>query len=536
MDKKQTTVITLLALGAIILGMLVSSRIWFRLDLSRNQAYTLSEVARNLYREIPETVTITYYLSEKLTRIHPVPGEIRELLQEFSSHSRGRIRLVIQDPVKSATVAAAERLGVLPQQIQTMEKDQASVATVYTGLVIEYLNQTDVLPIVFSTGSLEYDLTSRIRALVRGREREVGVLVAAADKNWSQDFNYLEQTFVQAGYRIRQIPGGAEIPDTLPLLFVFGGVEELDDWALYRINHYVLSGGKALFAVDGVFIDSRADLAARPMNDAGLLSLLAAWGVRVEPKLVLDKAALTIPYRSSTPGGGSQVRLVRYPHWVAVLDKNGNQDHPVSANFGGLDLFWPSPLLLDPPAGVQAEILASSTAEAWRMTKDFVANPDASLLFSREEAQTKGPAVLAAALSGRFPDWFADRPQPTRPGSSESLPERPVQAQESRVLVIGDSDLATGLIQYTQSQRNLDFLLECADWLGNDDDILGIHNRARGSGRLDKISDPVQRARAAGFAQSVNLLFIPLLTGVIGLVRYRARRRGKSRREAAHVV
>jgi len=518
-NKKQTTVITLLALAAIILGLLVSGRLWFRLDLSRNQAYTLSRVARNLYREIPETVTITYYLSEKLTKIHPVPGEIRDLLIEFTTHSRGRIRLVVKDPVKAAAVAAAERLGVLPQQIQTMEKDQASVATVYTGIVIEYLNQTETLPVVFSVDTLEYDLTSRIRTLVRGRERAAGMLVAGADKNWSQDFNYLEQAFSQAGYRVRQIAPGAEIPDDLPILFVFGGVEELDDWALYRINRYVVSGGKVLFAVDGVFVDSRADLAARPMVDAGLLSLLAAWGVRVEPKLVLDKAALTIPYQSQNPAGSRQVRLVRYPHWVAVLEKNGNQDHPVTSNFGGLDLFWPSPLLLEPPAGVTATILASSTADAWRMTKDFAANPDASLLFSREEAQTRGPAVLAAAMSGRFPDWFAERPKPSRAGSSETLPDMPRAAQDSRVLVIGDSDLASGLIQYTQSQRNLVFLLQCADWLGNDEDILAIRNRAPTSGRLDKISDPVQRARAAGFSQLVNLILVPLAVVVIGIAR-----------------
>jgi len=79
----------------------------------------------------------------------------------------------------------------------------------------------------------------------------VGVIVAQADKTWASDYTYLSQALTQAGYQVRQITAGDEIPDTLPELFVFGGAEELDNWALYRIDRYIQEGARSSLALMG---------------------------------------------------------------------------------------------------------------------------------------------------------------------------------------------------------------------------------------------------------------------------------------------
>ncbi len=536
MNKKQTTIITILVLCAIVLGMLVSHRLYVRWDLTRNKAYTLAKVSRELYKEIPEQVTITYYISDKLKSIHPIPGEIIDILKEYVTTSKGKIRLVVQDPVKAGTVMAAERLGVQPQQIQTVEQDQASVATVYTGIVIEYLDKTEVLPVVFSTETLEYDITSRIRMLVREKERKIGILIGDPDKSYSRDFPDLNTALTQAGYTIQQIFKGEEIPVTLSVLFVFGGVENFDDWDLYRIDYFIQSGGKVLFAVDGVYVDYQTGLTARLWEDKGLLRMLANYGVVIEPQLALDKACLILPYQTMSMSGGVQVRLARYPYWITVLDKNGNHDNPITANFSGVDLFWSSPLTLQAPSTVKAEVLFTTTENGWKMTKDFVVNPEMDFLFTAEADQTKGTIPLAAALAGVFPSYFKEKSKPVREGSTIQLPNLPSEGKESRMVVIGDSDLATTLVQYTRSSQNLDFLIQTADWLSNDDDILSIRNRAPQSGRLDAIADPDERARAALFAQIINVVIIPLIVIVVAIVRIVRRQAGSKKKEATNVV
>ncbi|TCW60840.1 Gldg family protein [Treponema sp. J25] len=525
MSKRELTIITVLVIVIGIMGFLVSGRLYVRWDITKNKSYTLSKVSRELYKEIPERVTITYYISDKLKAIHPIPQEIIDLLREYANHSRGRIRLVVQDPVKAGTAAVAEQLGVQPQQIQTVEQDQASVAMVYTGIVVEYLGKTEVMPVVFSLDTLEYDLTSRIRALVSQQERTLGVLIGDSGKLWSRDFGLLDKALTGAGYKIRQVYPGEEIPTNIVALFVIGGVEQLEDWDLYRIDYYLQQGGKVLFAVDGVMVDTQTGMYATARQDKGLLAMLSHYGVTVEKALLLDKACLTIPYQIRSYTGAVQFKLLRYPHWVTILAENGNKSHPVTANFQGIDLYWPSPLTLQAPSGIIATSLCSSSSEAWKMTKEFTVNPEMDYLFTTEQGTTKGQYTVAATLEGTFPSYFKGKPKPVRSGSSLTLPDLPENPKAGRVFVVGDEDLGSTLVQYTQSERNLDFLIQAADWLGNDPEILAIRTRTSQVGRLDRITDPVQRAAVALLAQLINIILIPLAVVIVAVIRIVGRKR-----------
>ena len=531
MTKKQTITITTLTIIAIVLALMVSSRLWFRLDLTKGSTYTISAVSRNLHNEIPDQIRITYYLSDKLKAIHPLPGEIEDLLREYAAFSRGKIRLSVKDPAKADMTSTVEQLGIIPQQIQTMEQDQASLMTIYTGIVIEYLDKVEVLPVVFSLETLEYDLTSRIRSMVRGSSRMLGVIAADYSRSWNEDYRLLQGAYIQAGYQLRLIQQGQDIPDTLPALLVLGGAESLDDIALYQIDRYIRAGGKVLFTVKSVYIDTDANLDARLVEDGGLLAMLSSYGVTVLPEIVMDRSALTMQYQTRSATGMMQIRITRNPQWIRVLGENGNAGHPVSANFGGLDMYWANPLQLHPPQGIEAAGLFTSTADAWSMREPFYTNPEIAYLMDRDAASTKGRKILGASLAGIFPSWFYGLPKPLRAagpagGLSDELPDMPREAQEGRILVIGETDFATSFLSVTGGQRNLDFLVQAADWLCNDDDIIGIRSRAASAGRLDKIVDEEERAAAIRFAQLVNVYLVPLLViaaGIIFALRRRAR-------------
>jgi ABC-type uncharacterized transport system involved in gliding motility auxiliary subunit len=218
-----------------------------------------------------------------------------------------------------------------------------------------------------------------------------------------------------------------------------------------------------------------------------------------------------------------------------------------------VDLYWPSSIEFDLPEGISGETLFSSTPDAWRMTRDFAIRPELNYLFTQEEPDTRGVKILGAALSGVFPSWFKDVEKPSRDTTGDSieedplfglagavgaaeLPDMPPEPRESRIVVIGDTDLAGPLIQYTRSDRNLDFLLQAADWLGNDDDIVGIRNRQSDAGRLNRIADPVKRAGAMAFSRLFNTIFIPLVIILLGIFRWWKRRaviKGKERSDVA---
>ncbi|MDR3356210.1 MAG: GldG family protein [Spirochaetaceae bacterium] len=494
--KHENMIITALSVAAIALALLLSGRLWLRLDLTASGLYTISPASRGIADSLEGQVKISYFLSDKLRRLYPQPEEIIDLVREYVTYSNGKIRFTVRDPAREGLEADLQQLGIYPRQMQSVERNEATVSNVFSGILIEYVEKTDVIPFVFSLETLEYDLTSRIRALVSGKTREAGIILADSDKSFDRNYRNLTGMLQSSGYKVRDIPPGDEIPPGLSEVILIGGVETLDETALSVIDGYIRGGGKVFFLVENfMFSTATGRMEAIPLNDGGLLAMLRSYGADVRSELVLDESCLTITYQSAAPGGMPAIRLVRYPFWISVTREGGNPDHPVTSSFAGLDLFWASPLALDPPDGLEAAPLLSSTPDAWLMTRDFAVEPDQAFLFTQEKDETSGEKVLAAALSGRFPPYFKAGDGADQGGA------------ESRIIVIGNSEFVND--EYLNSERNLTFFLLAADWLANDDDIIGIRSRAAGTPRLDRIRDPDKESAAMAFARSLNIVVIP---------------------------
>jgi ABC-type uncharacterized transport system involved in gliding motility auxiliary subunit len=263
--------------------------------------------------------------------------------------------------------------------------------------------------------------------------------------------------------------------------------------------------------------------------------MLSSWGADVKPYLVLDNSSHMVTARL-TQNGRQFVSLVQYPLWVNVPASAGSSAHPVTTGFAGADLFWPNPVVVTPPAGVQAVTLFTSGPDSWLQTRNLAVDPSQSYLFDAEAADTQGPHTLAAALSGKMPSFFRDKPKPTREGVDAVLPDIPEEAADARIIVVGNVDFATQLMENVGSDRNMDFIVKAADWLGNDDDIIGIRNRPAGSGRLDKIASLDKKAAAAGMAKATGFGIMPALVLVLAFYLTLARRRRQSRAQGAETA
>jgi ABC-type uncharacterized transport system involved in gliding motility auxiliary subunit len=129
------------------------------------------------------------------------------------------------------------------------------------------------------------------------------------------------------------------------------------------------------------------------------------------------------------------------------------------------------------------------------------------------------------ALRGSFTSFFSDRKVPEREGVPRDWSDPVGSSSDTRILVVGDSDFATELYQYTGASYNMQFLGNAAEWLSNSPDLLEIKTRSARDLRLNKIQDPEARLRSALFTQLFNLVFVPLVVVAFGVTRLVLRRR-----------
>jgi ABC-type uncharacterized transport system involved in gliding motility auxiliary subunit len=521
--KRRSLVILLLSLAVIIAAVLVAERFSLRLDLSSDGANTLSKASRQLYKEIPEQVRITYYLSPTLSDRHPGPRAVEGLVRSLAAASRGKIAVDVADPSAGKKESAVEALGISPQRMQVVEKNEQRVALVYSGLVVQYLGRSQVLPFVISTDTLEYDLVKAIKAAIADKKPIASILIGDADKTLANDFKTLSQALSRSGWEAKELRAGDAVPPETSVLLVLGN-SSIDDYDAYRIDAYLASGGKALFAVKGVDVQVRQGLTATALKNDALLRALESYGVKVDRELVLDQSSLTAPFQMNSPYGGQTISYVRYPHWVMTRPEYRDAKSPLTARSAGLDLFWPSPLESQPRAGVEYSALVKSTPKAWLQKNRFAISPEEVGQYAAEASSTTGQYVLAATLSGTLPSAYAGKAPPTREGAA-ALPALPQSSRPSRILVIGSSDFANDLMTITDSTFNASFIAGAADWLSSGDDLVSIKTRGTRDSRLSKIQDPEARSALISLSYVVNLALVPIIVIAFGLARSLRRKR-----------
>jgi hypothetical protein len=228
-------------------------------------------------------------------------------------------------------------------------------------------------------------------------------------------------------------------------------------------------------------------------------------------------------------GGGGLMSLfalsMKYPLFVELLEFD--EDHPVSRDLENAMLFFPSSLDTSSFASARAmgleikPIVSSSEfteiqqAPAWNLAP--LEKLDQTVADTRF---ISGSQVLAASVEGSFKSWFADRELPE--GVDPDDPTRLTEGVSTRVAVIGDGDFVSD--GYAQ-QGNLLLAQNIVDWLSLDEGLISIRGKTITTRPLDETSPAAKK-----WIKWLNILGVPMLLVLFGLMRWSSRRR---RAEAA---
>jgi ABC-type uncharacterized transport system involved in gliding motility auxiliary subunit len=294
---------------------------------------------------------------------------------------------------------------------------------------------------------------------------------------------------------VRSITIEADSFSTPPdVLLVVAPTDTIPESHLRVIDRFMQEKGKAAFLVNRVKTDLQQGFGS--VSDTGLETLLASYGATINPDLVMDRQSSAINVQRQA-GFFRVVEAVEYPFLPIVTTFSENA---MVRRLGELRLFFASSIdTSGVPAGVSVEPLAFSTEQSDLQTGFFMLQPQAV----QNRDFSGGPFTLAAAYKGQFPSPYGVSPE----------------VSESRMVVVGDGDFLDESLA-GPIPSSIEMALNMIDWLVLDEDILAIRSKKIDPRPLDPIEDDL-KAPIKYFA----LLFPPFLVVLVGLIRWRSRKR-----------
>lgn len=165
----------LIYLIAIFLLNIAGVTLFFRLDLTKNNLYSISEASREVVSTLSEPLTINVFFTKNLPAPHNnTERYIHDLLKEYANWGNDLFNYRFYDvtpkggDVSSKTAInrkIAQNYGIFPVQIQAVEKDEIKFQKAYMGMVLIHGDMIEKIPAVTTIDGLEYRLTTAIQKL-----------------------------------------------------------------------------------------------------------------------------------------------------------------------------------------------------------------------------------------------------------------------------------------------------------------------------------------------------------------------------------
>ncbi len=512
----------------------------FRIDLTEDQLYTLSDGSRNIVSSLDTPIELMFFYSESATEDQPqiraYGNRVQELLEEIVIASDSNLRLSLIDPEPfSEDEDLATQYG-----IRAVPVTQGGLE-IYFGLVaspdvdpseVDPLNppMPQTMPLIRPDQEqfLEYEFMKLIINAANPERTVVGLLTELdIDGGFNPAAGQATQPWfvmdlIRQLYDVRRINmEDSVIEEDVDILMIVHP-QDLSEQMLYAIDQFVMAGGETL-----VFLDPNADsmVTRSPQGaliPAGIRSdlpgLLESWGVAYESDKVLTDSDLALRVRMS-----QTERPAPHLGMLGVQRQYLAQDDIITSRLETINFSSAGALAPIEGASTVFEPLIVSSSNAMLMDGVLLENvTDPSILFDEFESSDQS-YVIAARVSGVIDSAFPDgRPvveeEEVEEEESEEddaaseeevadaepeavLPEHIPNSQgEVSIVLFADTDLLTDRLWVQLAQflgqripqpfaSNGDILINTLDNLSGGADLVSIRSRGTYSRPFTRVID-----------------------------------------------
>lgn len=535
-------------LGLLLLNVL-SAFVYTRLDLTQDKRYTLSGGTRELLTSLPARVHIDVFLAGQLPPgFKRLETAIRETLDEFEAEAGSQLSFRFVDPLAGTTAEQnrqLERLAKLGLQPTNLFANQSGTRTeqlIVPGAVVYYEGKETGVPLLKgnktataaeklnqSNEGVEYQLATAIRHLTQpeGSRRRIGMVYGhtqVAPERLSDLLASIQDQYDLFFVDLKK-PGPVEGVDAL---LVLKPDQPFAESEVFKLDQYVVGGGRALFFVDGQRVDSVSvdGSYAQPLP-LGLDDLFFNWGGRVNRNVVKDLSCGVIPLTVGMMGDKPNVQLVPW-RFYPILNSFGSS--PVTRNLDAVYGRFLSTLDTVKTRGIAKTVLLKTSPYT------SILNLPALIAYNEARQQPNpatyngGENLVSVLLEGSFKSLFANLllPDSLKAGFRAT-------GQAGKVLLCADGDLVVNDVDYkrkaplplgydrfTQNQyANKEFVLNALDYMVDPEGLIQARTREVPIRPLDAVKIGQERT----VWQLVNVLGPLGLVAVGGLIWQVIRRR-----------
>jgi gliding-associated putative ABC transporter substrate-binding component GldG len=554
--KSQNIVQLIIALLMLLLVNYISSNTYFRLDLTSDKRYTLSEATHEVLDSLDDIVYVKFYLDGDMPiGFQRMQKSIYELMDEFRVIAGSNIQYQFINPSESSSESERNAMyqelyeqGLNPTNVKDRDEEGGVAEKIlFPGAIITYKEKETPVNLLVnnpavsaeqnlnnSIQGLEYEFVDAIRKITTKKRKRIAFIEGQGelDEYYTGDITRALNEYYDID-RVT-IKDYINILEPYDAIIIAGPTQEYTEKSKFIVDQYIMSGGKVLWFLESVKV-SMDTLSARSstfalMNDVNLRDQLFKYGVRVNPNVIQDVQCAVIPVNTAVRG--SQPKFAPAP-WLYFPLLVAPDNNPITKNLNMIKAEFPSVIDLVGNSEVNKKVILSSSANSRVLNVPL-------LVSLREVKEQLDPRVfnqpgnpVAVVLEGSFESVFKNR-LISQYLNGQQL-EYIEKSKPTKMIVVSDADIirndirrrADGIFitplgydRYTkQTYGNKEFVMNAVHYLIDESGILNMRSREFKLRILDKSKILEERTKWQLINVVLPVVFILIFAVLVAYLR-----------------
>lgn len=502
-SKKQQTLFRVTVFVAIVVLLnVLSSSFFSRIDLTSDKRYTLSDSTKQMLRMLNDKVFVKVLLTGDMPAgFKRLSVSTKEMLNEMKVYAGSNLQYEFEDPIEGKSQTEKNQIykelgqkGLQPTNVQSVGGDEYSEKIIVPGALVYYRAKESPVNLLvnengissqnalnISVSQLENRIASAIQQLIVTRKPKIAFLYGQGELKSYYLADILQPLFDFYEVDTLNLSHQVSIKKDIRALIVAKPISTFDEKDKFKIDQYIMNGGKVLWLLDALNadLDSMTHKPSMLAIDVplNLEDQLFTYGVRINPALLLDLQCNPVPLLVNNPGG-TQPEFRLFPcYYFPIIVPDGNSI--ITKNIDAVSTIFPSVIDTVNVSGVKKTILLHSSKYSklafapWQIDFRELKNKP------QQETFNKQNQPVAVLLEGNFSSVFKNRlAQETIDVMNDSLRQPFLDhSVTTKMIVIADGDIikndfskgrpvSLGYYKYTGEYfNNKNFLLNCIDYL-----------------------------------------------------------------------
>ena len=456
----------------------------FKLDVSKNKIYSLSEETYKLLDNLSSQVNVRFFISEDLEDNYPELGQYATYIMRYLEEYKHQYNNLFEIEVINVTPFSPSEKDATTNKIRGFVGRDGRT-NLYFGLVFsDSLGKRKIIPYINPErqNNLEQDIT-RILASFKQKERKtIGIVSPTLPVMNSGTFmdNNKDWAFIRIlsnDYDLKKLSNNDyEIADYDAVIVL--NPQKLSSNMSYAIDQYLMRDGKLIIFMDPFAeMDISANNIISPDN-SNLTPFLKHWGINYQDNVIVGDDNLA---EYALLGLN---RIGEFPYWMELTPSQMNLQSINAKNLNKLNFKTAGIIEVNNPFEKnKLSVLLSTTNQGGVSRSDFVKYNPRDV--SKQAFQSDNLQYNIGVISeGRFMSNYSRPLVDNFELLLNMKPFRMISGKNSKLLVVADSDfLATAnwsnnfisdkesIYDLIPKNNNMDFLLSIVDYMTDNKDF-----------------------------------------------------------------